>query len=248
MEPQNSQGLRRPPRHEPKLATSLVECAVRVSPNLARLIRKCAVTEAGGASARNALLASAGLRANEIEELRNQAKLLAEQLEEKREIAEHLQRLVNATEAVAVERDQERIELRRHLKKAAETEQESRQTAAALTAQIAQLQVTIAGLDDDLRRSISTEGLDERTTLALKTFKDRLSLGENIKTAALGIAGYELLEIEDAIAKQARAEIHALDALLMRPSWRRRIVLRLLNVGRGDTRSRIRKRGVVADV
>jgi hypothetical protein len=235
MEPQNSQALRRPPRHEPKLATSLVECAVRVSPNLARLIRKCAVTEAGGASARNALLASAGLRANEIEELRNQAKLLAEQLEEKREIAEHLQRLVNATEAVAVERDQERIELRRHLKKAAETEQEGRQTAAAFTAQIAQLQVTIAGLD-------------ERTTLALKTFKDRLSLGENIKTAALGIAGYELLEIEDAIAKQARAEIHALDALLMRPSWRRRIVLRLLNVGRGDTRSRIRKRGVGVDV
>src|SRR5580704_15655873 len=70
MEPQNSQVLRRPPRHEPKLATSLVECAVQVSPNLARLIRKCAVTEAGGASARNALLASAGLRDNEIEELR----------------------------------------------------------------------------------------------------------------------------------------------------------------------------------
>jgi hypothetical protein len=231
MEPQISQALRRPSRHEPTVATSLVECAVQVSPNLARLIRKCAVTEAGGASARNALLASAGLRANEVEELRDHAKLLAEQLEEKREIAEQLQRRLNATEVVAVERDQERIKLRRHLKKAAETEQESRQTAAALKAQIAQLQMTIVGLEDDLRRSISTEGLDERTALALKTFKNRLSPGEDIKTAALGIAGYELLEIEDAIAKQGRAEIRALDALLIRPSWRRSIVLRLLNVG-----------------
>ncbi len=229
MEPQNSQVLRRPPRREPKLAMSLVECAVQVSPNLARLIRKCAVIEAEGASARNALLASAGLRANEVEELRDQAKLLAEQLEEKREIAEQLQHRLNATEVVAVERDQERIKLRRHLKVAAETEQESRQTAAALKAQAAQLQMAITGLEDDLRRSISTERLDEPTTLALKTFKDRLSLGEDIKTAALGIAGYELLEVEGAIAKQGRAEIRALDALLMRPSWRRRFVLRLLN-------------------
>jgi hypothetical protein len=133
-------------------------CAVRVSPNLARLIRKSAVTEAAGASPRNALLASAGLRANEIDELRDRTKLLAQQLEEKREISERHQRLLDAAEVLAVEGDQERIKLRQQLRKAAETEQKSRQTATALQAQIAQLQMTIAGLEGNLRRSISTEG------------------------------------------------------------------------------------------
>jgi hypothetical protein len=212
----------------PTTATSLVECAVRVSPNLARLIRKCAVTEAAGASPRNALLASAGLGANEVDELRDRTKLLTQQLEEKRELSERHQRLLDAAEALAAEGDQERIKLRQHLSKAAETEEKSRQAAAVLHAQIARLQMTIAGLEDNLCRSISTEGLDERAILALETLKEKLSRGEDTKTATLAMAGFESLKIEDAIAKHDRAEIIALDVLLMRPSWRRSIVLRLL--------------------
>jgi hypothetical protein len=69
--------------------------------------------------------------------------------------------------------------------------------------------------------------LDEHTTQAVMTFKDRLS-GEDLKTAALGIAGYELPEIEAAMAQWDRDEMRALDALLMRPTWRRRVVLWLL--------------------
>ena len=67
-------GHRSPPtkRQELKSAISLVDCTVRVSPTLARLIRKCAATETGGASAHDALLASAGVRAGEIEALREQ--------------------------------------------------------------------------------------------------------------------------------------------------------------------------------
>ena len=74
MQPKNSRTPGRQARQEPKLATSLIECAVRVSPTLARLIRKCAVTEAGGASPHDALLASAGIRGGEVEELRDQTK------------------------------------------------------------------------------------------------------------------------------------------------------------------------------
>src|SRR5580700_566137 len=37
-------------------ALSLVECSVRVSSSLARLVRKCAMLEAGGTSAHDALL------------------------------------------------------------------------------------------------------------------------------------------------------------------------------------------------
>jgi hypothetical protein len=60
------------------------------------------------------------------------------------------------------------------------------------------------------------------------TFKDRLSRGEDIKTAALGIAGYQLTQIEAAMAQRDREEMRALNALLMRPTWRRRVVLWLL--------------------
>src|SRR5215469_10807615 len=112
MRPQNSPAHRHQLASAPTMATSLVECAVRVSPNLARLIRKCSVTEAAGASPRSALLASAGLRVNEIDELRDRAKLLARQLEAKQEILERHQRLLYAAEALAAEGDKERIKLR----------------------------------------------------------------------------------------------------------------------------------------
>ena len=136
------------------------------------------------------------------------------------------------TKAVVAQRDQEQIALRRQLQNAGEIEKENRQTAAAVNRRIAELQKTIASHEVDLSRSISINGLDERTTRAVMTFKDRLSRGEDQKTAALGIAGYQLPEIEAAMAQRDRDEMRALDALLMRPTWRRRVVLWLLGGGR----------------
>src|SRR5580704_3918230 len=66
-------------------ALSLVECNVRASPTLARLMRKCATLEAHGTSARDALLASAGFQAGEIEALRAQAKQSEEELKQAQE-------------------------------------------------------------------------------------------------------------------------------------------------------------------
>jgi hypothetical protein len=132
------------------------------------------------------------------------------------------------TKAVVAQRDQEQIALRRQLQNAGEIEKNNRQTAAAFERQIAKLQKTIASQQVDLSHSISIDGLDERTTRAVTTFKDRLSRGEDLKTAALGIAGYELPQIEDAMAQQDRQEMRALNALLVRPTWRRRVVLWLL--------------------
>jgi hypothetical protein len=75
--------------HDPAL--SLVECSVRVSPTLARLMRKCATLEAGGTSAHDALLASAGFRASEIEALHTRAKQSEEELKQAREREAQLQ-------------------------------------------------------------------------------------------------------------------------------------------------------------
>jgi phage host-nuclease inhibitor protein Gam len=152
------------------------------------------------------------------------------------EISARLQHTLDMTNAVLAERDQEQIELRRQLRNAGEIEKENRQAAAAVEAQIAELQKRIASHEGDLSRSISIEGLDERTTRAVITFKDRLSRGEDIKTAALGIAGYELAQIEAAMAQRDRDEMRALDALLMHPTWRRRVVLWLLDARRAPNR------------
>src|SRR5947209_11086402 len=204
MGPKNLRTPGRQARPEPKSATSLVECSVRVSPTLARLIRKCAVTEAGGASPHDALLASAGIRAGEVEELRDQAKHLAQELRQEQESGVRLQHTLDMTKAVVEQRDQEQIALRRQLQNAGEIEKENRQRAAAVEGQIAELRKTIASYEVDLSSSISINGLDERTTRAVMTFKDRLSRGEDMKTAALGIAAYQLPQAEAAMEKQDR--------------------------------------------
>lgn len=236
IEPKNARTPGRQARQEPKSATALVECSVRVSPTLARLIRKCAVTEAGGVSPHDALLASAGIRAGEVEELRDQTKHLAQELRQAQESGARLQHTLDMTKAVVEQRDQEQIALRQQLQNAGKIEKENRQRAAAFEGQIAELQKTIAGYEVDLTRSISIEGLDEGTTRAVMAFKDRLRRGEDIKAAALGTAGYELPQVEAAMAKQDRDEMRALDALLMRPTWRRRAILWLLDLRRAPNR------------
>jgi hypothetical protein len=50
-------------------ALALIECSVRVSPTLARLIRKSAEKEMGGAPAKDALLMAAGVQPGEVETL-----------------------------------------------------------------------------------------------------------------------------------------------------------------------------------
>ena len=214
MEPKHTQIQARQPRLEPNAAISLVECTVRVSPTLARLMRKCAATEAGGASAHDALLALAGVQPGEIGALRDQANQYAEDFRHAQERAVQVQRALDQAKGVIAQRDKELSELRRKLKSAADAENQS--------------QMTIAAQKVDLIRSIPTVELDERAEAAIRTFGARLCRGENIKVAALGTAGYSLLDVEAAMAKQDRDEMRAFEALLERPTWRRGVVLWLL--------------------
>jgi hypothetical protein len=61
--------------------------------------------EAGGTSARDALLASAGFRAGEIEALRAQAKQLEEELGEAQESEAQLQRTLDQSMETIAQRD-----------------------------------------------------------------------------------------------------------------------------------------------
>jgi hypothetical protein len=213
---------------ESKSAISLVDCTVRVSATLARLIRKCAATEAGGASAHDALLASAGVRAGEIEALRDQKGQCTEELGHAWDHAAQLQRTLDHAKGIIAQRDKQLDDFRREIRKAAETDKVNRNSIAVLTVRVGELQTKIASHKVRLMDSIATDGMDEAAVIALKAFRDGLCRGENIKAVALTTAGYSLGDIESAMSKQDRAEIRAFDTLLARPTWRRRVVLRLL--------------------
>lgn len=211
-------------------ALSLVECGVRVSPTLARLMRKCAMLEAGGTSAHDALLASAGIRAGEIEALRAQAKQLEEAMEQAREREAQLQRDLDQSMTAIALRDKELKDIRQILKKTAETGKGDRLSVETFGRQVTELQTAIAAYREKLARTISTDGLNEDALATLSKFKDRLACGEGIAEAALGAAGYNRLDLDAALAKQDRHEMRAFEALLARLSWRRRLVLWLLGM------------------
>src|SRR5580693_927145 len=92
-------------------ALSLVECGVRASPTLARLMRKCATLEAGGTSARDALLASAGFQAGEIEALRAKAKRSEGEIKQALEREAQLQRALDQSMTTIAQTDKELKEI-----------------------------------------------------------------------------------------------------------------------------------------
>jgi chromosome segregation ATPase len=191
-------------------------------------MRKCATLEAGGASAQDALLASAGFRAGEIEALRAQAKQLEAELGQAQERGAQLQRTLDQSMATISERDKELKSTRQLLNATVETQKDGRHSIEALTQQVAELRLAIAAHEEELARRVPTDGLDERALTALSVFKDRLAQGEDIREAALGVAGYRSFDLDAAISNRDRQEMRAFEALLSRSSLRRRLVLRLL--------------------
>ena len=184
--------------------------------------------EAGGISARDALLASAGIRAGEIEALRAQAKQSEGELEQTREREAQLQRGLDQAKTTIAQRDKELKDIRQILNKTAETEKGGRQLIEVFDRQVTELQTAIAAYEEKLARAIPTDGLGDQALAALGIFRARLARGEGIREAALGTAGYNPLDVEAAMGKQDRDEMRAFEALLARSSWRRRLVLRLL--------------------
>jgi hypothetical protein len=81
-----------------------------------------------------------------------------------------------------------------------------------------------------------TDGLGEHALSALGVFRDRLAQGEDIREAALGVAGYRSLDVDAAMANHHRQEMRAFEALLSRSSLRRRLVLWLLRGNSTDDR------------
>ena len=193
-------------------------------------MRKCATLEAGGTSAHDALLAAAGFRADEIETLRAQAKQSEEELGQAQEREAQLQRTLDQSTAVIAQRDKELKAIRQALNTTIETQKGGRQSIEALNRQVTELRLAIATHDEELARSMPTDGLGEHAISAIGAFRDRLAQGEGIRQAALGVAGYRSLDVDAAMVNHNRQEMRALEALRSRSSLRRRLVLWLLGV------------------
>jgi DNA repair exonuclease SbcCD ATPase subunit len=221
-------GRNKPARAHLDPASALVECSVRASPTLARLMRKCATLEAGGTSAHDALLASAGFRAGEIEALRAQAKQSEEELGQAQEREAQLQRTLDQSMETIAQRDKELKSIRQVLNATIETQKGGRQSIEALNRQVTELRLAIAAHEEELALRMPTNGLGEHALSALGVFRERLAQGEDIREAALGVAGYRSLDVDAAMANHDRQEMRAFEALLSRSSLRRRLVLRLL--------------------
>lgn len=202
---------------------------MRVSPILARLIRKSATAESEGASPLDALLTPIGSRAGEVEHLREQIKQLADELGIANASVARLRQDVDASRTDLANCVQQRIELERRLKTANAFDEKHRAKIADAEVRLADCEKTIAHQQVALNQSISIEGLDESATFAIKTLKSKLSHGDEVRSAALAVSGYDPPQVEAAIAFRDRDEVRAFESLLTRPTWRHRVVLWLLS-------------------
>src|SRR5690349_3033203 len=124
-------------------ALSLIECSVRVSPSLARLIRKSAEKEMSGFSAKDALLTAAGVQPNEIPILQRELQQASEESKRLHEKAARQHDQLEQSKIAIVKRDNERAILLDDLSRTTASLKGAQQQILALEARIAELTTTL---------------------------------------------------------------------------------------------------------
>jgi hypothetical protein len=205
-------------------AVALVECSVRVSPTLARLIRKSAEKEASGASATDALLTAAGIQPGEVATLHKELEQVSELAEQWREKAAREHGQLGQAKTAAAEREKERAVLRGDLRKATDTLNGAQQQILTLEARITELTTTLESRDKQLAYSLSLSGLGDGAAAAIRALRDRLVQGD------IRFASDTIGESEAIIANLGQPEIRTLSNLLTRRAWRIQIIRWLLRV------------------
>ena len=123
-------------------AIALIECSVRVSPTLARLIRKSAEKEMSGASAKDALLTAAGVQPGEVATLQRELQQASEESKRWREKAAREHSQLEQSKVATAKRDNERAVLLDDLSKATASLKGAQQQILTFEARIAELTTT----------------------------------------------------------------------------------------------------------
>jgi hypothetical protein len=208
-------------------AVALVECSVRVSSTLARLIRKSAEKEASGASATDALLTAAGIQPSEVATLHKKLEQVSEEANQWREKAAREHGQLEQSKTAAAERDKERALLRGDLRKATDSLKGAQQQILTFEAQIAELTTILKSRDNQLASSLSVSGLGDCAAAAIRALRDRLAQGD------ISFASGTVGEVEAMIANLGRPEMRTLSNMLTRRAWRIHIIRWLLR-GRAE--------------
>ena len=203
---------------------ALVECSIKVSPVLARLIRKSAEIEAGGASAKDALLAAAGFQADELAILRQELDRVSAEANELREHITREQVQLGQARAILSQRDKDITIFRGDLRKMVETVKRMEQSIVDLKAQIAEQAVILERRDVQLAHSLSLLELDDIAAEAVTAFRNRLLRNES------SYLGGTVTEMNAVIESLEQPEIQGLSKLLSRGSWRIYLIRWLLRV------------------
>jgi hypothetical protein len=205
-------------------ATALVECSVRVSPTLARLIRKSAEKEASNASATDALLMAVGIQPGEIASSRNALERASEESKQWREKAAREQDQVGKSKIAAADWDKERALIRGDLCKSVESLKLAQQRTLTLEARIAELATMLENRDTQIAGSLSLSGLSDSSAAAVRALRDHLVHGN------ISFTDRTVGDVEAMIANIGRPEICALSKALTRRDWRTNIVRWLLRI------------------
>ena len=203
-------------------ALSLVECSVRVSPTLARLIRKSAEKEMSGASASDALLTAAGVKPGEIASLQRELQRASDESKEWREKAAQERSQHELLKTAIAKCDDERAVLLGNLSKATASLKVAQQQTITFEARIAELTTTLESRNQQLAYSLSLSGLTDCAAAAVKSFRDRLAIGD--------IAIDSVGSVDAMIANLDRPEMRALSEMLRRRSRRVHVIRWLLRL------------------
>jgi hypothetical protein len=220
------------PAQSSSSAVALIECSVRVSPTLARLIRKSAEKEVSGASAKDALLMAAGVQPGEVATLQRELRQASEETKQWREKAARERDQLEQSKIATAKRDDESGVLRDDLARAIASLKVAQQQVTTFEARIAELTITLENRNTQLACSLSLSGLSDCAAAAVKALRDRLARGD--LQFAVDAAG----DVEAIVANLDRPEMRSLSKMLTRRAWRVHAIRWLLRIRAPSRRAR----------
>lgn len=203
----------------------LTDCHVRVTPALARRIRKAAFTEQEGQDARAALMIAAGCDPDELESLRSQVRDLSSDLD----VSERRQAtLKNTADKCDADLSQVRKQLGERDDTIANLRKEQKETAARVSA-----------LAETLIQSVEVRDLPKDFVDNVQTTIQAVRDGEDPRTALLAAAKYDRNAVDDALSSVERlmkanvdleCQVAPLNVVLKSGGFKAWIVRRILGV------------------
>ena len=169
-------------------AVEMVECAVRVSPALARRIRKAAELESSGSSVRASLLSAADTPVDRLESLEQRVVALGSDNADLRQQAKADEASIRTLREAVTAMETEKGRLRSELKSGKRALDTARGQLIAAEDREAALDAIVESLRAELSASISLRDLEDGRARLLSRLAQELRSGAGVKTSLIRLA------------------------------------------------------------